>query len=167
MPEESTTPDLVELVRAFGEAINRREYDVAASGDNPLSSASPVSPTEIDFSELDRPYARVHQGREQLKTTVPQDERRAARHRVRHEGPRLDRTLAVLRKRQSPRGSTTPLLRTTLDRHIARAETAAFAEAKRASRASEHGRVVVVRCGRLEQSSSSTGGHWARRTLQR
>jgi hypothetical protein len=37
MPEESTTPDLVELVRAFGEAFNRREYDVAASGDNPLS----------------------------------------------------------------------------------------------------------------------------------
>jgi hypothetical protein len=58
MPEESTAPDLVKLVRAFGEAINRGEHDVAASGDNPLSSACAVSPTEIDSSELDRPYAR-------------------------------------------------------------------------------------------------------------
>jgi ketosteroid isomerase-like protein len=31
MPEEPTTPDLVELVRRVNEAANRREYDVLAS----------------------------------------------------------------------------------------------------------------------------------------
>ncbi len=75
MPEESTTPDLVELVNRLGEATNRRDFDAIESfyaPDAVLRGAELVGTFEGAaairglFEEMASPYEELHGEAEEI-----------------------------------------------------------------------------------------------------